>query len=303
MAPSKKAVDIETLLQWAYGDELAKRKTAVTWDTITDYGARGGVAIDDGHHGQSSPVQRYAYVGEPHADAVAVESMVAALEDIRCDAIDWEESKAELFGPSLLAWANEYVDWQKSRRDACGVFVDVVRLANPFDGGAAFGLPTIVRRCATLKRCPDWERDVPHGEKLRPPSGGHPIAVFVDAEGRYCTTKAQRGGLYPKGTFWPTIWYPTPGMVAWARAEYALWWGAMVSLAESLNDGWLCEHVALPPAAPEQPWITGEPAVARVLQDMAAKRPNLLGRVRRRALGRAPIHRDPGRRLDIPSRP
>lgn len=290
----KKPIDIELLLQWTYCDELAKRKTAVTWDTITSYGERGGHAIDEG---PTSP-QRYAFVGEPHPDAIAVESMVAALDDVRADAIDWEESRAQLFGPALLVWAEAFIDWQKSRRRDDGVFVEIVRDTNPFVGAASFGLPQIVRRCATLRRRPDWERDTPAFEKWMPLSGCHPIVVAEDEQGRLCTTK-QSGKQYRFGARVPLIWFPTPRQVAWARAEYALWWGALNALCESLNSGWLREHVATLPVASEQPWVTGDPSAPRVLKDMAAKpRLSLLAQARRRALGRAPVHRDPGRRLD-----
>jgi len=89
-------IDIETLLHWAYRDELSKRQTSSAegiWDRILEDGQRGG--IDPGH----GAAQRYSHFGLPDPDAELIEKAVSSLEDL---VIDWQQSfhaiAAELSG-------------------------------------------------------------------------------------------------------------------------------------------------------------------------------------------------------------
>ena len=88
----KKPVEIETLLRWAFVDELSKRITSSAegiWDHIEEIGQRGG--IDPGH----GAAQRYPHFGLPHPDAEKIELAVSALPNL---IIDWKESREALMG-------------------------------------------------------------------------------------------------------------------------------------------------------------------------------------------------------------
>jgi hypothetical protein len=86
---SKKAVDIEKLLQWAYLDELSKRTASSAENVWRHMGSVMG--------GAKTP--HYDF-GTPHLDALKLEKCVLALEPLKPE--DWRA-----FGPSLMGdlWA------------------------------------------------------------------------------------------------------------------------------------------------------------------------------------------------------
>ena len=91
-ASTKKAVDIEKLLQWAYLDELSKRQTSSAENVWRHMGeARSGTS--------SKIPQRYDF-GAPHPDALAIEKMVLDLNPLQPE--DWPQ-----LGPVLMGdlWA------------------------------------------------------------------------------------------------------------------------------------------------------------------------------------------------------
>lgn len=80
---SKKRIDIEKLVQWAFRDELPKQgaNPFSPWEPILRYGSNGGHRIDD-----DAPRGRLpAILGEPHPDARLIERAVNQLEPVEAD--------------------------------------------------------------------------------------------------------------------------------------------------------------------------------------------------------------------------
>lgn len=279
---TKKPIDIEKLLQWAYS-ELGKRQLSASeevWQRWERVGGQGGVAVDE----PQAP-QRYAFVGEPHPDADAVAEAVRALKPFEFETIDWDASKSNLLG-ELLPWAEAWVDWRKSlaKCDEHGRFDNLEKLGNPFVGMGVINVAERLHHHAVLGRRPDWERDAPHASRLTRNGTGYPITLHVDREGRYCMggNPGHRKGQDIR----PMVWWPAPQTIIRARVEYVVWWLALGELRESLNAGdGLSVHVVDGPGAPEQPWINNQERMVRVFQDdtvIRAYRERLLPKQRRK---------------------
>lgn len=208
--------DIEQLLVWAYRDELSKRITSSSeamWESIRDYGARGGI------HTDKSP-QRYDF-GEPHPDALAIESAVGALGKWF---VDWDLSREALMG------------------DLAGLMAgrDVLLLGS-------INVAALVTRHAVMETRPDWGAERPRCYPV-PSKKNHSLPAIVGE----C-----RGHLhYTPGSHCPLRWEPSPISIALARADYAAWHLGLCQLVDGLDHLTSCR--ASPPAAPAQPWLTGE---------------------------------------------
>jgi hypothetical protein len=79
---TKRRIDIEKLLQWAYLDELPKLKLSAAegiWDRMAQYGSLGGINAEQSRF-WGSGAQRYAQFGLPHPDAEKIARAVGALK-------------------------------------------------------------------------------------------------------------------------------------------------------------------------------------------------------------------------------
>jgi hypothetical protein len=220
---SKKPVEIETLLRWAFVDELSKRLTSSAegiWDHIEEIGQRGG--IDPGH----GAAQRYPHFGLPHPDAEKIELAVSALPNLN---IDWKESREALMG-DLLALFNV--------RDV--LLVRTLRTA------------ALVAMHAKMATRPDWREESPVPHWIAAERGANRPKVIGECKGK---------DRYTHGSYCPLVYEPSPISIAETRG--------LVMLSETLE---LQEHVALPPAAPAQPWM-GEREPARKIFGLGERRP------------------------------
>ena len=103
----------------------------------------------------------------------------------------------------------------------------------------------------------------------RPNWYAQPIRVLPMRDGSRVRIVGECKGRdrYSLGSYCPLKFDPPLATVAHARAEYAVWFGALVHLAVVLT-GRLAEHVATYPAASAQPWQTPD-AVPHVLYNTA----------------------------------
>lgn len=251
---TKRRIECEALLQWAYRDELPKRHTSSAegiWDRLSVFGSLGG--IDPGH----GSAQRYPHFGLPHPDAEAIERAVSALPDL---VIDWPDSTEAILGDlAPLVSINQLQRKQEvpGRLTTSG-WTDRktgkwrVAENRPRDVLLLGKLNTsaLVTMHAAKGTRPDWADEHPHPTYIqadRSPTGTP--ALVGECRGR---------DLYATGSHCPLRWEPSPVSIAQMRADYWAWFRGMEMLAESLE---LSAHIVLPPTAPPQPWLDpgGEP--------------------------------------------
>lgn len=265
----KIAMDVETLLRWAYQDELPKKVTSSAegiWDKIADYGQRGG--IDVGH----GTAQRYSHFGLPHPDAEAIEKAVNALPDYQ---IDWGAQGEAIIGPlahtlnfsgnaqpaPLVRKTGSYqteqglqlVEWMEPETDRRR---DVIMVrSRPTDA--------LISAHARMATRPAW-CDV------------QPVPVPTPARhgpGHAIVGKCIRKGVYTEGTYCPLRWEPSPLHIANVRADYVAWHWGLRRLAETLE---LMTRIVLPPAAPQYPWHRNDHEPPRTIfrsREFVSRRP------------------------------
>lgn len=232
-------LDIEHVLQWAYRDELPKRRDdryegsgGARVSPMFRLCALGG-RVDNWNREPGFP----ASMGPPHPDALCIEHAVAGLVPADIDIAGY----AYGFG-----------------RNPPGIDIDEIAAR------AAGQVAAIVATRARLGARPD------HGpfDAVEPVTATNgKVTVFTEEErgiernGECYTVRAavpipdskRRGGFYPTGAF--TKIRHVPGRVATfvERAEYAAWRAGLVILADRLEDT-LASVRPTAPAAPLRPW-------------------------------------------------
>lgn len=265
---TKTEIDIETLLHWAYRDELSKRQLSSAegiWDRIAEDGWMG--PIDRGH----GSAQRYSHFGLPDPDAERIGQAVTALEDL---IIDWQQSfdaiAAELSGlikvndltkretpvrapkagwgkagaKALKAW------WGKDTEPAYDRPRDVLMVNS-------LKVSVLVTVHAIKGTRPDWIEEGP--KPLRTPAerGTH-AKIFGDCKGK---------NLYSLGAHCPLKWSPSPMSIVSSRADYVAWHRGLTILAQTVE---LAKFIVLPPKAPALPWLEDAETMAGPIPVMPA---------------------------------
>lgn len=266
MKVGKTEIDIETLLHWAYRDELSKRQTSSAegiWDRIQEDGQRGGV--DKGH----GAAQRYSHFGLPDPDAERIEQAVAGLEDL---VIDWAKSfdaiASELSG---LITVNDVTKrstepkatkagWGKSGAKAVKAFFgEEPRQAHdrPRDVLMVASLKpsALVTMHAIKGNRPDWIEEAPL-PKPTPAEKGTNAKIFGECRGK---------NLYSYGAYCPLRWTPPPLSIVTSRADYVAWHDGLVQLAETLQ---LEKFAPLRPKASRTPWLEEPPETAQSVRQV-----------------------------------
>lgn len=296
----KRQVEIGALLAWCYREELPKRTISSAegiWRDL-DIGT-GGMG---GDHGCA---QRYPHHGLPHDDALRIEDAVSELPPWMCD---WSESLDAIMGDlaGLLtvndlqreqmergritqsSWPSKTYSKTQRRAQATNRPRDVIFVGS-------IDMAALVVSHARQGTRPRW---YPGGLTCRKtPARNNANLPMVIGE---CRAK----DVYTAGSCCPLIWgipgdkwgdvLVTPFSIATARADYLAWWRGLAMLAESLV---LAEHVALPPAAPQLPWLDGEPVSSVYGQRVPPKMPTLPMKPQREMAGRTR-----GQGEDIPRR-
>lgn len=291
IAPHKLAVEIESLLRWAFREELPKRQISSAEGIWRDMEISGPFGqVDSG----SSGAQRYPHHGLPHRDAIAIEAAVLELPLVE---IDWNESLDAIMGDlTSLMQINDLKAPLQPRPTASSwnekAFLPRERTINHsrdviMDGSVQTA--ALIQSHASQGTRPKWFPDQPtcHPTPSRDPSK----AMLV----------GQRGGrnLYSIGSHCPLTWRPSPIAVAQHRADYIGWWRGLSMLAEALE---LDDHAALPPLAPQlpwfdaeaKPWVYGDPAPRRMGALPLKPQREMAGRTRGQG---EDVRRTPGRRV------
>lgn len=259
----KTEIDIETLLHWAYRDELSKRQTSAAegiWDKILQDGQRGG--IDPGH----GSAQRYAHFGLPDPDAELIEKAVGALEDT---VLDWKQSfdaiAAELSAlisvndvtrrdiPSRIPKSGWGDAGNRALKGFWGKGAEQPIQDRPRDVLMVGGLRTsaLVTMHAVKGTRPDWVSESPKPQPV-PALNGPNAMIEGECRGR---------NLYSTGAYCPLRWAPSPLSIVSSRAEYVAWHAGLVRLVETLR---MAKFTPLPPKVSITPWLDGEGEAMRV---------------------------------------
>lgn len=234
---ARRPVPIDELLQWAYRDELPKRALAVggsdQWDSISDYGERGGVDVS-----WTTRPQRYAHIGTPHPDALALEWLVRNLEDFSAP---WAWVRAELV-PDVHQFlrAEDTEKRAKLRENEFGAdrHARIVKVAVTAMQASPAAL--VAAHARTGSR-PIWDIGKVKVERL------------IGANGKPVVNGITAGNRYGLGAHCPVSLYPPAEEIAAARFDYAVWRDALAKLA---SESWsLKDFEPLPPTAAARPWI------------------------------------------------
>lgn len=266
-----KTVDIETLLRWAYREELPKAavERAAPMGRVAPAGhrnaydavARAGelLAVIQ----EPDVVNRYGVLplldrapDDPHPDAIAVSDAVEALAKVGAYMPEgWsplsdmgdlgpEGEAAIVRGMALLT------------TDALGGHVQLRR-----------PLSRLVIRHALLGGEPVWQAERPERRTIMEYGRAkwfRRITMVTDGAFGPATYEVEIDGFDFKrrrpyaDAYRKVVLVPDPAEVVRARAEYELWHGALVMIAEDLAGAGLVAHRVTPPARPSRPW-EGEP--------------------------------------------
>lgn len=243
-AREKKEMNAESLVQWAYQDELSKKFTSSAegiWNRIEE----GRPGQDPGH----GAAQRYPHFGLPHPDAEKIEKAVGTLEDLQ---IDWEVEGEAILGsliriadprssPVLHRPANSprptRVGWHIGQNGH--IKRSTVRPPRQTIAVRALRTNALVPMYAKWGIRPDWHDEPPSPS---PVYRGSKVAITGECRGK---------NLYTIGSFCPLEWSPSPLSIAQLRADYLAWWRGLKILSNTLI---LEDFHVLPPRASEMPW-------------------------------------------------
>lgn len=234
---AKTPIDIEKLLQWAYCDQLPKQALSVEsapWAGVDDYGARGGIAIQE-----SVVPQRYANIGTPHPDALALDYMVRCLEPVQ---ICWP-SAIDVLIPDVRACL-----------PSDDPSIAIMRGFREYPAG-------LLKLYAELKSRPPWDVGQITLQQIKG-RNGKPVVCGVTAGRRYAI-----------GAYSPLRLDPAVAEILGARFQYLVWRQALVKLA---SESWtLRDFSPIMPRAAQAPWFTGPERSPRILETIEPRHRSL----------------------------
>jgi len=222
MGESRRPVDVEKLLHWAFRDELPKRSIEGTWGYEMSP-MFNLVALGTRVDASSSEPGFPAILGGCHPDAHAVSAAVSDLGDFE-------------------------LDWPRTRPVVMGDLAALLRDDDPTLASLTINRVGLVGMHARMGTRPPWQ-GIPLPEPIIG-NNGKPVVEFVNEKG--LLERGRRGRHYGPMPRSPLMWFPDPRDVAFGRIEYSVWHGALVQLAGMLQ---LSERIALPPAAAAKPWV------------------------------------------------
>jgi hypothetical protein len=242
---AKRRIDIEQLLAWAYVEELPKRGPGGLsgLSRMLDY----GTSIDISHH-ETEPIA----FGEPHPDALLLDYHVRSLPPVRFTTAMARHLLGALLAPYLMREVVHTVKTimiRRGDRDIAGI-VGAERTEQITEVEKRELSPAaLIAVHARLGNRPNWQ------------VGPWRITRVNGKNNKPIVHGISRGHRYNTGAYCPLQLAPSAETIARARFEYAVWWMSLMELAESCR---LSAHVALPPRAAAEPWVTGEEAPEKI---------------------------------------
>lgn len=271
-APTKRLMEAEQLLTWAFREELPKRREGDdgmprAYRSISPMFAMAalGGRVENFSREPGFPLA----MGDPHPDALLVEAAVLGLVRFVDHRFD---------GPlGLLTDLPRDLDEHAAMAGAMSQIVDLVRIK------ARLGSRP------TIQASP-----IPAAIIGR---NGKPQVMIATARGEEpCGAKDK--DRYPTGAYCPLHW-DNPKTILIERAQYAAWWAGIDLVAHELS-GKLATIGVLPPSAAQRPWageldarqprrVIDNPESRRQLKELREDRcVEYLLRARRRTARRKP---------------
>lgn len=252
---SRRVMDIEDVVRWAYRDELPKLAVDNGEFSFLFSIAELGIVVDE-----SRDPGFPAAMGECHPDALKVQSAVEALK--------------------RFADAPIEADLELGRDFAATMEEERVAMRRAF--GQIDLLIASMARMPQSKSRPTWrERPI-----MAAVTGarGKPLVLKWDAVrtpkfggGESCAVMlvpapSEGQSYYPLGAHCPLRYEEEPQDILNERADYLAWWAGLNALADELFAE--LETIApLPPSAPQKPWLgeteLGKPP--RIFEDLTAR--------------------------------
>jgi len=235
----KRVVDVELVLQWAFRDELPKRRderegggeaaSVSPMFRACAFGSR----IDNWSREPGFPVA----MGEAHPDALRVLDAVEGVKPEDLDLRTWAAwSLGNPLGLDVEAMAED------AARQVVGLVVSNAKAGTrPYEGDEL---------AVKQKRGANGQPEVYGKVKGALEVNGETYEVERDA---VLPSKGREGGSYPPGSYCKILYAPGLVRTYSARAEYAAWHAALVVLADRLADRLESRRVTAP-TAPAKPW-------------------------------------------------
>lgn len=252
MSLSRRKMDIEHLLRWAFGYELLKSSVldghvpiTTSYQQVSMYGQMTPHMISDGVNRMPEEL------GEAHVDALVIEGAVKSLPDM--EAV-WSSSRELIipeFAPLLLA--------------------DHHRMKN-----YSVSAEALIMLHAKMATRPMLPIEMPKPERIIG-RNGKILVEFKTNTRNHLSARARC----------PLRYEPDPVSVACERIDYSIWYGSLTSLADSLKER-LSEYQPVPPAVAPMPWITGQTPESTVHDDGKRFDP-IIDRLPLRRHGHAPL--------------
>jgi hypothetical protein len=295
--------DIESVLQWAYRDELPKRRKpeALAYlqsqghevKTFVSHSAPAGFPsicpmFKNAALGTSISFSREpgfpGSAGEPHPDAIIIERAVASLAGV-IDHLPYEDLELDA-GMEGFKLDSEEI-WRRGSQGLVHLVVAKAKLkCRPVVGDempvprrkqGKNGHPMYVR--AVTRMMPVWQGPAPANDNEESEAREKRPAVPVRIDE---PSPAVKGGQYRHGTRVDLEYEPSPKQVALDRAEYGAWRLAMDHLVAELADKLTSVRVG-PCLAAERPWLGESDApTAPIREDLTAAVAQDVRRVARR---------------------
>jgi len=267
---TKRTMDIEAVLRWAYRDELPKvvgKRRALgprsnAWHPVSRYGLYLALIDDSASDNLYGVLPDLSMNGEPHADAVKVADAVVALEAFR---------------PEVPEGWNPIDDLGDLSGDAAGIIAAAAHWST-----VSAMVPRLLIKHAILGGCPEWQGEMPMRKPVRGPNGKavwrrralvmiHEGDAGLGIEPEYIETvidgyNSRRGRPYADA-YRETYLDPDPRPLAISRAEYELWYAGLAWLVDELS-GVLDTIALVPLSLPARPWECDAPLERRVLPSL-----------------------------------
>lgn len=238
-ASTKRPLDIEQVLTWAFRHELPKRREGERGPNLGFSAvspmfrvADLGVRVENFSREPGMP----AALGDPHPDALVIEAAVLELARFAEHRFEGDLGLTTFLPPGL--------DEQGAMTRAMSQIVATVVLHARMGKRPTFAAS--IEPAAVVGRNGKPLVEIVRSEMQADPSGVMRPRLIREACGCYGKDR------YPTGAFCSLVW-DDPSTILWERADYAAWWAGIDLLAHELV-GKLDTIAVLPPAAGQRPW-------------------------------------------------
>ncbi len=264
----RRQIDIETVLGWAFCDELPKvsagtwtgpARAGGVWGAIASQGALMAQAVSDGRPNDYGVLPLLSGMDEPpHPDAVRLGDLVAGLDVVAFTLpADWMP-----FGdmPGIAAEAAFLTAEARTALDGAE--------------GVAINARLLVTHHAIMGGAPDW-RSGPIERTWQSYDNGKPMwfrregrldGLGLPYETEVIAYQNRKTGRHPVDAYRKPLYRPRPGRIARRRAEYQVWLTALDVLCDGIDRVPLGDFEVTRSGRAMQPWIEGGGEVRRTLE-------------------------------------